>query len=53
VAAAAHHRLGALLPGAEGRSHVAEAQAWATREAVANPARMFALLAPGFEGAGG
>jgi hypothetical protein len=47
-AAAARRRLGRLRGGAEGRGLVASAEAWMAGQQVANPARMTALLVPGF-----
>jgi len=48
-AAAARRRYGQLLGGAEGASLVAAAEQWMRAAEVANPARMTAVLAPGFE----
>ena len=47
-AAAAARRLGALLGGDEGRSLLAEADDWIAREQVRDPARMTAMLVPGW-----
>ena len=47
-AAAAARRLGALLGGEEGRSLLAEADDWIAREQVRDPARMTAMLVPGW-----
>ena len=47
-AAAARRRLGGLLGGDEGRALVAEADAWMASQGIRNPARMAAMLAPGF-----
>ena len=49
-AAVARRRRGELLGGDEGRTLVAEAEAWMALEGVKNPARMCAALAPGFPG---
>jgi len=46
---AVRRRLGALLAGEEGRALVTAADAAMAAEAIADPARMAALLAPGFE----
>ena len=48
-AAAARSRYGQLLGGAEGASLMATAEMWMREAGVANPARMTAVLAPGFE----
>ncbi len=48
--AAARRRLGELLRGDEGRRMIAAADAWMTEQAIRNPARMAAALAPGFPG---
>jgi hypothetical protein len=45
-AAAARRRRGELVGGEEGTRLIAEAEAWMSRERVANPARLCALLAP-------
>ncbi|MBV9122803.1 MAG: hypothetical protein JO112_05570, partial [Planctomycetes bacterium] len=47
-AAATRRRLGGLLGGDDGRALAAQADARLTAEQVRNPARMTALLAPGF-----
>jgi hypothetical protein len=47
-AAAARRRLGALLDGDEGRQLMAAADSWMAGQKVRNPARMTAMLAPGF-----
>jgi hypothetical protein len=47
-AAAARRRLGRLIGGDEGRTLVAQADAWMTGQMIQNPARMTAMLAPGF-----
>jgi hypothetical protein len=46
--AAARRRLGVLLGGDEGRGLVRDADAWMTAESITDPARMTAMLAPGF-----
>jgi hypothetical protein len=51
-AAAARRRLGEVVGGDEGRSLVQSADAWMKSESVGDPARMTAVLAPGF-GPGG
>jgi hypothetical protein len=48
LAAAAHHRLAELGASDEAR-HRALADAWIAAEGVANPARMWRFLAPGFD----
>src|SRR6266705_2916393 len=48
-AAAARRRYGQLLGGAAGASLVAAAEQWMRAAEVANPTRMTAVLAPGFE----
>jgi hypothetical protein len=47
-AAAARRRLGELTGGARGRGLVEQADAWMRDQQIRNPARMTALLAPGF-----
>jgi hypothetical protein len=47
-AAAARRRLGLLLGGADGQALTERADAWLTSRQVRNPARMTAVLAPGF-----
>lgn len=47
-AAAARRRQGELIGGAAGAKLVAQAEAWMTGQEIRNPARMTALLAPGF-----
>jgi tetratricopeptide (TPR) repeat protein len=47
-AAAARRTLGKLVGGDEGRVLVERAEAWMRAETVKNPARMTAMLAPGF-----
>jgi eukaryotic-like serine/threonine-protein kinase len=47
-AAATRRCLGALLGGDEGRQLLLGADAWMTSEMIKNPARMTAMLAPGF-----
>ncbi len=49
LAAAARHRLGELTGGDEGDAYIEEARTFMAAEAIANPARMTALLAPGFD----
>jgi hypothetical protein len=49
-AAIARRRRGELQGGDEGRTLVAEADAWMALEGVKNPTRMCAALAPGFSG---
>ena len=44
----ARWRLGQQTGGEEGRSLVATAEQWASRQGVRNPPRMLALMAPGF-----
>jgi len=45
---AARSRLGQVLGGAEGAALSAQAQAWYAQQAVTNPARMTAMLVPGW-----
>ena len=47
-AAASRRCLGTLLGGDEGRALVQTSDAWMTSESIKNPARMTAMLAPGF-----
>jgi hypothetical protein len=47
-AAAARRRLGQLLGGDRGQELIAQADAWMTAQQVRNPARLTAMLAPGF-----
>jgi eukaryotic-like serine/threonine-protein kinase len=47
-AAAARRRYGALLGGSDGQQAINAADAWMHRQGVVSPARMTALLAPGF-----
>jgi hypothetical protein len=47
-AAAARHRLGRALGGDEGHTLCADAEEWLRDEAVADPAAVVAMLAPGF-----
>jgi tetratricopeptide (TPR) repeat protein len=51
-AAVSRRCLGALLGGDEGRELVGAADAWMTSEMIKSPARMTAMLAPGFGRAG-
>ena len=51
-AAASRRCMGALLGGDQGREAVSGADAWMTSETIKNPARMTAMLAPGFGRAG-
>ncbi len=51
-AAAARRCLGGLLGGNEGRELADGADAWMRTEMIKDPARMTAMLAPGFERAG-
>src|SRR5581483_8716729 len=48
-AAAARRRRGGLLGGEEGRSLVGSADGWIAGQDIRNPARITAMLAPGFE----
>ncbi len=48
-AAAARRRLGELLSPDEGKPMIEAADAWMTGELIRNPARMAALVAPGFD----
>lgn len=50
TAAAARRRLGELLGGEEGRKLTAAADSWMTGQAIQQPTRMAAMLAPGFPG---
>jgi hypothetical protein len=45
--AAALHYLGSLVGGDEGADRCAEATAWADREGIVDPDRMFRIVAPG------
>jgi hypothetical protein len=47
-AAAARRRLGQLLGGNCGQALIAQADAWMAGQGIVNPARMTAMLAPGF-----
>ena len=47
-AAAARRRLGQLVGRAEGRALMAGAESWMAGQTIRNPARMAAMLAPGF-----
>jgi hypothetical protein len=47
-AAAARRRLGEVLGGEQGRSLVAQADSWMAAQQIRSPARMVAMLAPGF-----
>ena len=47
-AAAARRRLGQLVGGSEGQTLIAGADAWMAGQTIRNPARMAAMLAPGF-----
>jgi hypothetical protein len=47
-AAAARRRRGALLGGDEGRRLIADADSWMAGQQIRNPARMTAMLVPGF-----
>jgi serine/threonine protein kinase len=47
-ARAARRRLGELIGGEDGRDLVAEADAWMNDQTIRNPARMTAMLVPGF-----
>ncbi len=49
AAAAARWRRGELAGGDEGRSQVAEAEAWMRDQEIRRPERMVAMLAPGFD----
>ena len=46
-AAVARRRRGELLGGVQGAALLAEADAWMTGQAIRNPSRMAAMLAPG------
>lgn len=46
--AAARRHLGRLLGGDRGRELVSQADAWLSSEGVRNPARLAAMLTPGF-----
>jgi tetratricopeptide (TPR) repeat protein len=52
-AAAARHRRGALLGGSDGQALVAASEAFLVEQQVQAPARMLAMLAPGFPTGGG
>ncbi len=52
-AAAAQRRRGQLLDGEEGRRLVEAADSWMAGQLVRNPARMTAMLAPGYRGDSG
>jgi hypothetical protein len=47
-AAAARRTLGKLVAGDEGRALVENAEEWMRSESIKNPARMAAMLTPGF-----
>jgi hypothetical protein len=47
-AAAARRRRGQLLGGQDGQARLVEADAWMTGQDIRNPARLAAMLAPGF-----
>jgi hypothetical protein len=47
-AAAARRRLGQLLGGDQGRGLIVQADVWMTGQGIKNPARMTAMLVPGF-----
>ena len=47
-AAAARRRLGQLLGGDQGREMIVQADVWMTGQGIKNPARMTAMLVPGF-----
>jgi hypothetical protein len=46
---AARYRLGGILKGEEGREHTQSALDWTRQQRIANPARFFEIIAPGFE----
>jgi len=45
---AARRRLGSLLGGDEGARSIAAAESWMSAQGVKDPARMTAMIAPGF-----
>jgi hypothetical protein len=47
-AAAARRRLGQLLGGDQGRGMIDQADVWMTGQGIKNPARVTAMLVPGF-----
>jgi hypothetical protein len=47
-AAAARRRLGRLIGGDAGKALLVEADTWMASQGIKNPARMTAMLAPGF-----
>ena len=47
-AAASRRRLGELVGGEAGARHVAEADRWMAGQSIRDPARMTAMMAPGF-----
>jgi hypothetical protein len=47
-AAAARHRLGTLLGGAQGHDFITEAEKWMRTQTIHDPARMATVYAPGF-----
>ncbi|MEM7588118.1 MAG: AAA family ATPase, partial [Acidobacteriota bacterium] len=51
LAAASRRRIGELLAGDAGTEHLMKADAWMRQQQIVRPARMTAMLAPGFSGA--